>query len=139
MVQIGPANYEQETIDPRNPSGPKIKVTIPHCIYDRAFKYNPVKYENLRAAKEVLEDPQRIFWGIREHNEGGWCYVGIPRKLYVKTNIIIDFPENMVFAVYINPKFVLFDWCPEYIDVDNDMCPLNWKDRYRSLVWKSTS
>lgn len=135
----GPTNYEQETIDPGNPSGPKIKVIIPHYIYERAYKYNPVKYENLRAVKEVLENPQRIFWGIREHAEGGWCYVGKPRQLYVKENTIIDFPEDKVFAVYINPRFVVFDWCLEYIDKSNEMSPEGWQERYRSLVWKSTS
>ena len=88
----GPGNYEQETIDPNNPTGPKIKVIIPHSIYERAYKFNSVKYENIRAVKEVLENPKRIFWGIREHNVGGWCYVGRPSTIYVTDAKVIDFP-----------------------------------------------
>jgi len=135
----GPHNYEQETLDPNNPTGPKIKAIIPHYIYNRAYKYNSVKYENIRAVKEVLENPKRIFWGIREHSEGGWCYVGIPTKLYIKENVVIDFPNNKIFAVYINDRFMVFDWILEYIDSKDNLNPKDWEKRYRSLVWKSTS
>jgi len=135
----GPHNYEQETLDPNNPMGPKIKVVIPHYIYSRAYKYDPVQYENLRAVKEVLENPKRIFWGIREHNEGGWCYVGKPSKLYVKQDDVIDFPKGKVFAVYMNPRLMVFDWCLEYADSEDEMSPEGWQERYRSLKWKSTS
>lgn len=135
----GPGNYYQEVIDPRNPLGPKIKVVIPHYIYNRAFKYNPVKYSNLMAAKEVLENPKRIFWGIREHNEGGWCYVGLPTKLCVRPDEWIDYPDDKVFAVYVNSEMIVFDWITEYLDDENDMSPRGWKERYRSLIWKSTS
>ena len=135
----GPYNYEQETLDPDNPTGPKVKVIITHSIYDRVHKYNPVQYENLRAAKEVLENPKRIFWGIREHNEGGWCYVGKPTELYIKQNTVIDFPSDKVFAVYINQRLVVFDWCVEYADDKDGMSPKGWEERYRSLKWKSTS
>jgi hypothetical protein len=138
MVQ-GPYNYEQETLNPDDPTGPKIKAVIPHYIYSRAYKYDPVHYENLRAVKEVLEDPKRIFWGIREHNEGGWCYVGKPSKLYVKQDSVIDFPRDKVFAVYMNPGLIVFDWCLEYADSEDKMSPAGWQERYRSLKWKSTS
>jgi len=138
-MRQGPGNYSQEALDPENPKGSKISVIIPHRIYSRAYKYNPVKYENLRLAKEVLENPKRIFWGIREHNEGGWCYVGRPQRIYVAINRVIDFPKDKVFAVYTNPKFTVFDWCAEYADDNDEFSPKGWEERYRSLKWKSTS
>ena len=90
MVQ-GAQNYAQETRNPEDPEGPRIQVTIPHEVYLRAYKYRPVDYQNLRLVKEVLEDPKRIFWGIREHNEGGWCYTGVPSTLFIKENVEVEF------------------------------------------------
>ncbi|MCD4830746.1 MAG: hypothetical protein K8R02_02930 [Anaerohalosphaeraceae bacterium] len=138
-METGPANYEQETINPEHPEGLKIKVIIPHLVYLRAYKHDPVKYENLRGAKEVLENPKRIFWGIREHNDGGWCYTGIPKKLYIKQSNAVDFPDGKVFAVYINPGLQVFDWTVEYADENDTMCPKDWKERYKSLIWKNIS
>ncbi|OHB77286.1 MAG: hypothetical protein A2Z25_10540 [Planctomycetes bacterium RBG_16_55_9] len=135
----GPVNYNQETIDPTNPNGPRIEAIIPYYIYSRAYKYDSVKYENLRAVKEVLENPKRIFWGIRAYSEGGWCYVGKPTELYIKENEKTDFPPNMVFAVYLTEKYEVFDWISEYMDEEDNLSPKNWRERYRSLVWLSTS
>ena len=128
-----------KTVDPNNPTGPKIDVFLPKDICSMVYKYNSVKYDNLRAAKEVLGNPQRIFWGIREHSEGGWCYTGKPVSLYVRENEIIDFPNNMVFAVYINDRYEIFDWIPEYADEKDELSPKNYEERYRSLKWQSTS
>jgi hypothetical protein len=127
------------TIDPNNPLGPKIDVFLPQDIVLRAFKYDSVKYENLRAAKEVLDNPKRIFWGIRANSEGGWCYVGKPTELYIKENETIAFPDGMVFAVYTTDRFEIFDWIPEYIDEEDHLSPKNFKERYGSLKWASTS
>jgi hypothetical protein len=135
----GPPIYSQKTLDPSNPTGPKIEVIIPYDIYARAYKYNSVKYENLRAVKEVLENPERIFWGVREYNEGGWCYVGRPQKIYIAENKIVDFPKDKVFAVYINDGYRVFDWILEVSDDKDNLNPKDWEGRYRSLVWKSTS
>ncbi len=128
-----------ETINPDNPTGPKINVFLSPFIYLRAYKYDSVKYDNLQAAKEVLDSPQRIFWGTREHSEGGWCYTGKPTRLYVQENEAIDFPNNMVFAVYVTDRYEIFDWIPEFIDEEDNLSPKGYKERYRGLKWKSTS
>ena len=126
--------HNQKTIDPKNPTGPRIEIEIPYCIYERAYKYNSVKYENLRAAKEVLENPLRIFWGIRQHSEGGWCYIGRPTKLYLSETEVIDFPKDKLFAVYINDRYELFDWIVEYADEKDSLNPKGWESRYRSVI-----
>lgn len=128
-----------ETISPNNPTGPKINVFLPRSICDRAYKYDSVKYENLRAVEEVLSNPQRIFWGTREHSEGGWCYTGKPKKFYIRENEVIDFPNNMVFAVYITDRYEVFDWILEHVDEEDNLSPKDYKERYRGLKWKSTS
>jgi len=44
------ADFTCETIDPNNPTGPKVKVIFPGKYTLRLFKYSPVDYENLRGA-----------------------------------------------------------------------------------------
>lgn len=138
MVQ-GAQNYSQETVNPENPEGSKVSVIIPHEVYLAAYKYRPVDYENLRAAKEVLDSPERIFWGIREYNEGGWCYTGMASVLYVTESEIIDFPKGYVFAVYINQSLNVFDWGLEISDQGDIMSPKGWEERYKGRIWKNTS
>ena len=134
-----PSNYECETLDPENPEGDKIKVIIPGDLYLRYYKYQRVRYENLRAVKHVLSSPQRIFWGVREYNEGGWCYVGRPERWHIRPEVVAPFPHDKVFAVYINPLKRMYEFGAECADPEEPGSPIGWKDRYRGLKWKSTS
>src|SRR5688572_11399593 len=97
-------NYVQQIIDPNNPSGPKIDATIPSSLIINYYKYYPVRYENLVAAKFVLENPKRIFSGIRQFNEGGWCFTGKPKAWRIQELVTAAFPDNLVFAVYLNSR-----------------------------------
>jgi hypothetical protein len=45
----------------------------------------------------------------------------------------------MVFAVYMTDRYEVFDWIPEYMDEEDNLSPKNWRERYRSIVWLSTS
>jgi len=108
-------------------------------VSDHVHKFKPVKYENLRAAKAVLESPKRIFYGIRTYNEGGWCYTGRPTEWTVKERVTASFPDYLVFAVYVNPRLEVFEWRAEPVDDRDPYCPKGWEDRYRGLIWKSTS
>jgi len=49
------ADFACKTIDPNNPTGPKVDVIFPGGYTLRLFKFSPVEFENLRAAKHVLE------------------------------------------------------------------------------------
>ena len=69
-----------ETVDPRDPLHGRAMVTIPYSVILNLYKYQPVRYENLRVAREVLANPKRIFAGIRAHNAGGWCFTGRPKQ-----------------------------------------------------------
>jgi len=64
-------DFACKTIDPNNPAGPKIDAVFPAAYTVRLYKVSPVDYENLRAAKYVLENPKRIFSGVRVFNQGG--------------------------------------------------------------------
>jgi len=134
-----PDDFACETIDPRNPTGPKVDAIFPGDYTLRLYKYSPVDYENLRAAKHVLEHTERIFFGVREFNEGGWCYSGRPVEWCIKEAVVAPFPDNMVFAVYLNPNMRVYECRAEYVATDDPHCPKNWQTRYRGLTWKSTS
>jgi hypothetical protein len=135
----GPSNYYIEVINPHNPNGPKIKAIIPASLYERYYKYSPVDYENLRAAQYVLAHTERIFVGIREYSEGGWCFVGRPIEWYVKEGVVAPFPKDKVFAVYFYSNMVMFDCIAEYADKNDPLSPINWEKRYGGLVWKNIS
>ena len=132
-------DFSCETIDPRNPTGPAIKAILPGYYTLRLFKYSPVDYENLRAAKHVLEHPERIFFGVREFNEGGWCYTARPAEWYIKEAVVAPFPDKKVFAVYLNPNMRVYECRAEYAAADDPCCPADWQTRYRGLIWKNTS
>jgi len=133
-------DFTFHTIDPRNPTGRKVRVILPGELIDRYYKYTYVAYENFRAAKHVLENPQRIFTGIREFNEGEWwCYTGRPERWHVAEAVTAPFPKNRVFAVYLNSRMIVYECRSEPAAEDDSMCPLDWQNRYGGLVWKSTS
>lgn len=128
-----------KTIDPNNPPGPKIDAVLPGVYTARLYKYSPVDYENLRAAKHVLENPKRIFFGVRVFNQGGWCYAGRPAEWCKMARAVVPFPKDKVFAVYLNLNMHVYECRAEYAATDDPLCPRGWQERYRGLTWKSTS
>lgn len=127
------------TIDPNNVAGAKINAIFPGRYTSRLYKFSPVDYENLRAAKHVLENPARIFFGVREFNEGGWCYTGRPAEWHIREAVVAPFPKDKVFAVYLNPKMRVYECRAEYAAPDDPLCPIDWQRRYRGLIWTSIS
>ena len=129
----------QPIINPSDPTGAKIDAMIPANLILNYFKFHPVRYENLVAAKYVLENPKRIFSGIRQFNEGGWCFTGKPKLWKVREDVTAAFPDNFVFAVYLNSRFVIYECRAEIADTNDSYCPEDWENRYGALIWKSTS
>jgi len=133
------ADFACKTINPEDTGGPKVDAVFPGYLTSKSFNVTPVNYWNLIAAKYVLENVKRIFTGVREYNEGGWCYTGRPEEWYIREQVIVPFPEQPVFAVYLNPKMRVYEWRAEYAAEDDHFCPVQWQNRYRGLVWKSIS
>lgn len=128
-----------KTIDPEAPDGAKISAIFPAGLTLAYYKYHPVRYENLRAAKWVLEHPLRIFRGVREYNEPDWlCYVGRPKQWYTKEDVIEEFPKDRLFAVYLNSKMYVYECRAEVAAEDDPLCPDDWANRYGELIWIST-
>jgi hypothetical protein len=134
-----PNDFFVNVIDPNDPAGQKVQAIIPHRLILRYYRFSPVRYENFRAAKDVLENPQRIFSGVRQFNEGGWCFTGRPKSWYIKEQVQAPFPEKLIFAVYLNSRLYVYEARAEPSATDDGLCPQDWKSRYGALIWKSIS
>jgi hypothetical protein len=132
-------NFILPIINPADPPGPKVEAVFPHRLILNYYKYHPVRYENLVAAKFVLEHPRRIFSGVRQFNEGGWCFTGKPKAWKIRENDTTAFPDNLVFAVYLNSRFVVYECRAEFCDASDRDCPEDWDNRYAVLLWKNIS
>lgn len=132
-------DFEILTVNPKDPYGPKIPAIVPLGLIKRYHKYRSVDFENLRAAKHVLENPQRIFSVLREFgDEERWCYTGRPERWYAAENVTAPFPDNLVFAVYLDSRIRIYQSRAERVAEDDRMSPVSWQSRYGGLVWKST-
>ncbi len=132
-------NYTFKTLDPETPDGPLGEVTLYHSTYLHAYKYSPVEYENIVAAKEVLDHPERIFEGVRAFNDGGWCYTGRPSRWCIKEGVFVPFPDDLIFTVYINPGRAIYSWRAEKAAQNDKNSPDDWENRYQSLTWSRIS
>ena len=134
------ADFEWETIDPNNPTGPKVTVIFPGHYTLYLYKHAPVSFLNLQAAKYVLDNPERVFSGVRRLNEGEWwCYTGRPNEWHIREGVVATFPRDKVFAVYLNSRMRVYECRAEYAADDDPLCPVNWQTRYKGLTWKNTS
>ena len=133
------ADYACKTRNPEDPEGDRIDVIFPAELTQRFYKFTPVRYWNLTAAKAVLDDVKRIFWGIREFNPGGWCFTGRPEVWYIRQDVTATFPEHLVFAVYLNPRNRVYECRAERASDDDQYSPIDWRDRFGGLKWESTS
>jgi hypothetical protein len=131
-------DYHVDILDPQNTKGPKIQAIIPQRLIERYYKYYPVRFENLKAAKYVLDNPRRIFSGVRAFNEGGWCFTGKPVYWNIRETTTAPFPDELVFAVYMNSRLYIYEARAEYAAKDDKLCPVDWQNRYEGLVWKAT-
>ncbi len=132
-------NYFQPIVNPNDPKGPQIQAILPYSLILEYYKFYPVRYENLRAAKFVLEHPDRIFAGVRRYTEGGWCFTGRPTSWYIRETVEVPFPDNLVFAVYLNSRFEIYECRAENSETNDRNCPKDWQNRYAGLIWKSIS
>ncbi len=132
-------DYFINIINPLDPAGEPTRARIPHRVYLQYFKFYPVRYENLRATKHVLENPLRIFSGVRAFNEGGWCFTGRPISWYIRPDVVVPFPAELVFCVYLNARLSMYEARADKGATDDPDCPAAWQNRYQELVWKRIS
>ncbi|MDB6039532.1 MAG: hypothetical protein JWM99_3373 [Verrucomicrobiales bacterium] len=57
----------------------------------------------------------------------------------IRENDTAAFPDNLVFAVYLNSRFVIYECRAEIADKDDKDSPEDWENRYGALIWKNIS
>jgi hypothetical protein len=62
-----------------------------------------------------------------------------PREWYVRGGRLVPFPDDLVYALYINDAMWLYEWRAENVDHEDPLNPRGWKERFKALKWKSTS
>lgn len=130
-----------QTKDPTHPDcrQAKIDALIPRELVQCYWKTHPVKVYNLDPAREVLQDPERIYCGVREYNEGGWCYVGKPPRIAKREKVWVPLPPGFLFAVYMNPQYHVYEWRLEKAAEDDPPAPVDWRNRYGGVAWQRSS
>jgi hypothetical protein len=84
----------------------------------------------------VLKNPLAIFAGLeREEFEDGFCYCGIPAEKYVTENTTVPPPPGMVFLIFVNKEFAIFEFRWEKMYADNFGNPKNYKTRFKQKTW----
>ena len=134
--QIG---LQIEVPDPCGSGSEPLVVKLSCEFVTKLYKYHYVDFLNLEAAKEVLLSPRAVFLGVRDYEVGGYCYVGRPGKWYIKERCLVPFPNDKVFAVYLNPTLWLYELQAEKTEGAGSDMPLGWRDRYEELLWIPTT
>jgi len=136
LLDIG---YRFQIVNPETPEGERIEAVLPLDLVRHWFKCSYVRYCNLVVADKVLQNPKRIFKGVRDYEQGGYCFVGKPETWHIRPRIEVPFPKELVFAVYVNPRMIVYEARAEKAASDDQMCPKDWQERYGDLLWVSTS
>jgi hypothetical protein len=114
-------------------------VTIPDDLISRTNKYFTTEFKNLWCVKKVLDNPLQIYSGVRQLNYGFWCYTGRPESWWIKPNVESDFPDHLVYAVYLNDRFVLYSFRAELADEKDNSHIRGWEDRFGGLKWSKNA
>jgi hypothetical protein len=64
---------------------------------------------------------------------------GKPKTWKIREHDTAAFPDNLIFAVYLNSRFVIYECRAEIADKDDNDCPEDWENRYGALIWKNIS
>lgn len=134
----------------KNPRGSGTReFKIPSDLIERYLRYGPAhKFFDLHILPHVLQNPGAIFEGLeRDEQQNGLCYAGIPpsirREIKGSTGrggaeldlIELPPPDGMTFAVFMNVRYVIFDWRWEQADANNAGHPIEWDTRFNKRLW----
>jgi hypothetical protein len=82
---------------------------------------------------QVLSSPHSVWRGLmREADEDGWCYAGVPDHAYVgKGAIKVAPPKCSIFLVFINCERTIYEWYWYDVDPTESRFPLNHAQRFK--------
>jgi hypothetical protein len=101
---------------------------------------SPGKCHDVRIARTVLEDPRRIYSGIRpdEVDDWGWCYVSPYNSHFSERGKEVDLEGEWLFLAFISPRYTLLEWGLERPTEGDPLLPESANIRFGQLVWPTT-
>lgn len=117
------------------------EIRLEPSYYDRLLIYHPTHFMNLFAVHKVLNNPQRIFSGVRRPVTLGdekFCVVGKPNKWYITETDLVPFPSDKVFTVYLNERFSIYEFGADAADYEDRASPKGYKNRFGELEWTNS-
>lgn len=120
------------------PTGQDIDIRFEHDWLNDLYKYEPVKFQNLLTAVEVLKNPTRIYVGLKRIlSNNGLCFVGKPKKWYIREDKLVDFPKDkLVYTVFLNDRYSVFELRATEVDFFDPESPIDWAERFGGEIWK---
>ena len=105
----------------------------PHKFYE--LSGDKMTYQD-SCVQDVLLNPDVIFGGVREFQQGGCCYVGQPSRRWFNSGSQGPPPPGMVFVVFVSPRDCVYEWRWEKADPNNERMPTNCTGRFKDgLIW----
>ena len=112
---------------------------IPNSLVEHVQRYGPEhKFHELKLVKEILELPTVVFEGLREEQEEGLCYAGIPSGSYTNRGRKKAALKGKTFLVFLTEDGKVFQWRWESADSHRHGYPDNWQERFGSQKWPKT-
>jgi hypothetical protein len=112
---------------------------IPNEVVEHVQRYGPpYKFFELKLVKEVLSLPTVVFEGLREEQEAGLCYAGVPSGSYTNQGKKKSPLKGKTFLVFLTEDRKVFHWRWENADSERVGYPENWRARFGSQVWPKT-
>ncbi|MFN2507197.1 MAG: hypothetical protein ABR589_00295 [Chthoniobacterales bacterium] len=101
------------------------------------LRYGPAhKFFESLSIPYVLQNPSVIFSGLeRENFQNGLCYAGLPPVQYLDADVTAPPPRGMIFAVFANADFHIFEWRWEKADSNNYGYPMDAQTRFTQIQW----
>ena len=116
--------------------GTPIQVRCDEALLEYWAKNAPKRLWNVRTAIQVLTRPNVIYDGLdRDEVMDGWCIVGKPAKWYTDENEMIDFPQDKVYAVFLNDRFAMYTHRPEDEDPIDFLHIIDWQNRFTNVIY----
>lgn len=111
----------------------------PNSLVEHVQRYGPEhKFHELKLVKEVLELPTVIFEGLREEQEDGLCFVGVPSGSYTNQGRKRPPLRGKTFLVFLTSDSKVFQWRWEEADPDREGYPVKWRERFARQKWPKT-
>ena len=128
-------------LDPFRPDGPLRDFWFSRIEFDHAYTYLCWKALNSETAINVVAHPDAIYRGIREDKaRWGFCYVGRPGRWYNRKEVLEPFPPDLAYCVFINNRYVVFEWRAEKLAGEIDRMALRHEDvRFEEVLWTRTT